>query len=84
MWQSLHSPLLVRPESIHMEKIPLSTRLAERSCPHGSAAMSWTRIHDMGSIPGLTLWVRIWRGCELWCRSQTRLLSLSAVAMAVA
>ena len=37
---------------------------------------------DSGSIRGLTQWVIIWRCHELWCRLQTRLGSLTAVAVA--
>ena len=42
-----------------------------------------TRNHEVvGSIPGLAQWVNIQRCRELWCRLQTRLGSLVAVALA--
>ena len=41
-----------------------------------------TRNHEvMGSIPGLTRWVKDQRCRELWCRSQTQLGSHVAVAL---
>ena len=48
----------------------------------------WTRqvhsIHeDAGSIPGLAQWLRIRCCCELWCRSQMRLRSRIAMAVAM-
>ena len=44
--------------------------------------MNPTRIHeDVGSIPHLVQWVRIWHCHELWCSSQTQLGSLIAVAV---
>ena len=40
-----------------------------------------TSIHEeVGSIPGLTQWLRIQHCCELWCRSQMQLESCAAVA----
>ena len=36
---------------------------------------------DVGSIPGLAQWVRIWHCRELWCRLQTWLGSRVAVAV---
>ena len=39
---------------------------------------------DVSSIPGLVQGLRIQRGCELWCRSQMRLRSGTAMAVAVA
>ena len=44
-----------------------------------------TRNHEVvGSIPGLALWVKDLRCHELWYRSQTRLRSRVAVAVAKA
>ena len=37
---------------------------------------------DMGSIPGLARWVKVWRCRELWCRAQMWLGSGVAVAVA--
>ena len=49
----------------------------------GSAVMNPTSIHeDLGLIPGLAQWLRIWHCCELWCRSQRCLRSGVAVAVA--
>ena len=39
---------------------------------------------NMGLIPGLAQGLRIWHCCELWCRSQRRLISWVAVAVAKA
>ena len=42
-----------------------------------------TRNHEVaGSVPALAQWVRIQRCRELWCRSQTRLGSCIAAALA--
>ena len=47
--------------------------------------MNLTRNHEVvGSIPGLASGLRIRHCCELWCRSQTRLGSHIAVALAQA
>ena len=44
------------------------------SSHRGAAEMNLTRIHeDVGLIPGLAQWLRIWCCYELWCRSQTQL-----------
>ena len=41
-----------------------------------------TSIHgDAGSIPASLSGLRIWRCCELWCRSQAQLGSGVAVAV---
>ena len=52
------------------------------SSRHGAVEKNPTRNHEVvGSIPGLTQWVK---DRELWCRSQTRLGSGVAVAVAMA
>ena len=49
----------------------------------GAAEVNPTRNHEVaGSIPGLAQWLRIWHCRELWCRSQMRLGSGIAVAVA--
>ena len=54
------------------------------SC-HGTAETNPTRNHEVaGSTPGLTQWVKGLSFRELWCRSQTRLGSGVAVALAQA
>ena len=41
-----------------------------------------TRKHEVvGLIPGLAQWVKDWRCCELWCRSQMLLRPCVAVAV---
>ena len=66
--------------------------LIVKSSHHGTVEMNLTRNHEVvGSIPGLTQWVRslaslgglrIQHCCELWCRSQTWLGFDVAVAVA--
>ena len=51
------------------------------SC-HGAVEMNPIKNHEVvGSIPGLTQWVKIWHCCELWCRSQMQLRSDVAVVV---
>ena len=48
----------------------------------GLAVASLTSIHEnVGSIPGLTQWLRIPSCCELWCRSQMQLRCGAAMAV---
>ena len=55
------------------------------SSHQGSAVMNPTSIQeDVDSIHGLAQWAKDQRCGELWCRSQTRLGSGVAVAVAVA
>ena len=54
-----------------------------RSSRHGAVEMNPTRNHEapvrsLASLSGL----KIWHFCEVWCRSQTRLRSGMAVAVA--
>ena len=49
----------------------------------GAAETNLTRNHEvLGLMPGLSQWFGILRCRELWCRSQTRLGSGIAVALA--
>ena len=78
------------------EKLKLQTPLSEerfkvdnlnfhhRSSCCGAVETNPTRNHEVaGSIPGLVQWVKDPAvSCELWCRSQTRLGSGVAVAVA--
>ena len=61
-----------------MTKIP-----PKRSSCHGAAETNLTGNQEVeGSIPGLAQCrLRIWHCCELWCRSQTWLVSRIAVAV---
>ena len=67
--------------------LPRSQTSSFKNCERGVPFMAqWltnlTRNHeDLGLIPGLLSGLRIWRCCELWCRSQTWLRS--CVVMAV-
>ena len=48
----------------------------------GAVETNLTSNHEVGgSIPGLAQWVKVWPGCELWCRSQMQLRSCIAVAV---
>ena len=52
-----------------------------RSSCHGTAETNPTRNHKVAdSVPGLVSRLRIWHCHKLWCRLQTRLGSLIAVA----
>ena len=54
-----------------------------RSSRHGAAETNLTRNHELvGSIPGLTSGLRILCCHELWCRSQMRFGSCTAVTVA--
>ena len=56
-----------------------------RSSRRGSAEINLTGNHDVvGSIPGLTQWVKVRHCHELWCRSQTWLRSGVALTVAQA
>ena len=59
------------------------TRIQRRSSRGGSAVLNPTSIvEDVGLIPGLSQWVKVQHRCELWHRSQMRLRSEMAVAVA--
>ena len=63
----------------------LSVKWSPRSSCRGSVQTNLTGINeDVGSILGLTQWLRIQRCHELWCRSQMRLGSHVAVAVVLA
>ena len=61
----------------------MSLKLASWSSPHGAAEMNPIRNHEVAvqSLASLTA-LRIWHCPELWCRSQRRLGSDVAVAVA--
>ena len=60
-------------------------KMIQRSTHCGSAVTNLNSIHEnMGSIPSLAQWLRIWRCCVLWHRLQTRFRPHMAVAVAVA
>ena len=81
-----HFPFIMKSQEEEMVWTVLSlmaVKLVHRSFHQGSVVMNPTSIHeDMGSIPGLTQWVKGSGIASLWYRSQTRLGSCGAVAMA--
>ena len=69
-------------EDFKMSLIIVLTNVRNPKGLHGSVEINPTGIYeDVGSIPGLTQWLRIWHCHELWCRSQTGLGFCAAVAV---
>ena len=81
----VHAHIKMRPPMLH-KKILTCFQIHNSASFHcGSAEVNPTRIHkDAGLIPGLALWVKVQRYCELWCRSKMQLGSGVAVAAAQA